>query len=124
MSIDAQTVRKIIKEELPQLVKSDPAIRQLIIDLLKKEDQPENRSQEREQLCTEIESHLLLISGRLRREAGEYKKKLEENREEIQTIRKDIVNNMEEINRIYRLLNLFDKDQELSLGGLNVNWGY
>lgn len=124
MNIDAQEVREIIREELPQLVKTDPRIRQLILQL-SKEDHPSALTPEASQdIEKKFEQRLTEILKHLKRNTEKHSKKMEESRQEIKRIKQEIGKNLEEIERIYNLLVLLDPENEFSLGKLNVMWSY
>jgi uncharacterized protein YaaN involved in tellurite resistance len=124
MNMDVQAVKKIIREELPRLVKSDPYIREMILQLSQEESGAESSGKPLEELEARFEQRLGLILKHLKRNTENHTRRMDENRQEIKKIREEISRNLAEIERIYKLLDLMDQDNELSLGNLKVTWGY
>ncbi|UCH97275.1 MAG: DUF3782 domain-containing protein [Candidatus Aminicenantes bacterium] len=121
--MDTQTVKQIVKEELPKLVRSDKRIRKFVLELyrevsLEKADK------------RETESRFDRIMEELKTDRQEHNKKWEENLKEIRELREeqnrkwDGQNKKWEENQevIRKLLKKVEK-HDISIGGLGARWG-
>lgn len=146
--MDAQTVKQIMKEELPKLVTSDKRIRKFVLDTyrevsLEKADKKETESrfdrileelkQDREEQNKKWEEN----QAEIRKLREDQNKKWEENQAEIQKLREDQNKKWEAQDRkweaqnkkweenqegIRKLLKKVDK-HETTLGALGSRWG-
>jgi hypothetical protein len=121
--MDTQTVKQIMKDELPKLVRSDKLIREYVLDLyrevsLEKADKKET------------ESRFDRILEELKQDRKEQSRKWEENQEEIRKLREDQNKKWDEQNKkweenqveIRKLLKKVEK-HDISLGALGARWG-
>jgi methylphosphotriester-DNA--protein-cysteine methyltransferase len=124
MSIDAQkNSRNANNNNEPQLVTGD----QLVDELTRQLTQLKSQFKESENttpIKSETESRLARIMEELTYETREQQKILQKNLEEMAQIREEIKRNQEEIGRIYRLVDAFDRSNEIGLGELKIIWGY
>jgi DNA repair photolyase len=132
MELDAQTVKKIVKEELPGLMKRDKNIRRFILEL-SKEQFTETR-EKTVKLEKETESRFELLLDELRKDREEQTRKWEEQNKkwEEQNKRLEEQNkrwegqdkkweeNQEEIRKLYRA---FTRKHDTTLGALGARWG-
>ncbi len=123
MSTDARFVRKIIREELPKLATGDRLLRELIYQLSQHKelasDPDETNGDD-----LKIESPLTRIMVELKRETKAQLRQLDQNREEIRKLREEIRKNQAEIQRIHRVVDAFDRENDVGLGSLIGFWGY
>ena len=82
MNIDVQTVKKIIREELPGLVKSDSEIRQLIVQLSR-----EQAELQADKVEVVMDSRFDRLLEELRRDREEQTRKWDKNQEEMRQLR-------------------------------------
>jgi hypothetical protein len=122
MSTEAQTVRKIVKEELPHLVQGDSLIRELVFQLSKHNELLESK-QKTKKNKKNSKSVLTRIMQELKRETEAQIELLEKNREEIQLLRQEIKRNEEQIQHIYGLLEAFDRQNNVGIANLKNVWG-
>ncbi|MCP5046113.1 MAG: hypothetical protein GY940_03010 [bacterium] len=122
MSTDVQTVKKIIKDELPQMIKNDQGIKELIVQLSGGESKTD--TEKTLKVETGPENRLAGIIGQLKTETEYQSRVLEDNYKEIERMREEIIRNQKEIESIHRLLNAFDRKQDISLGTLQMVYGY
>ncbi len=125
MELDAQTVKKIVKEELPGLMKRDKNIRRFILELSK-----EQFTEIREKtviLEKETESRFDLLLDELRKDREEQTRRWEgqDKKWEGQDKRWEEQNkrweeNQEEIRKLYRA---FTRKHDTTLGALGSRWG-
>lgn len=96
--MDTQTVKQIVKEELPKLVRSDKRIRKFVLEL-SKEVSLEKADKK------ETESRFDRILEELKQDREEQNKKWEENQEVIRKLLKKV------------------EKHDTSLGALGARWG-
>jgi hypothetical protein len=84
MNIDAQTVKKIIREELPGLVKSDSEIRQLIVQLSR-----EQAELQADKVEVVMDSRFDRLLEDLRKDREEQARKWDKNQEELRQLREE-----------------------------------
>lgn len=104
MELSSQTIKKIVKEELPGLMKRDKEIRQIILEL-SKEPLTEIREQ-MDKIEIETESRFDRLLDELRKDREEQSKKWEENQQEIM--------------KLYKTIN---RKHDSTLGALGSRWG-
>ncbi|MFC2140735.1 PD-(D/E)XK nuclease family protein [Acidobacteriota bacterium] len=114
--MDTQTVKQIVKEELPKLVRSDKRIRKFVLDLsrevsLEKADK------------IETESRFDRILEELKQDREEQNKKWKENQEEIRELRDEQNRKWEENQEVIRKLLKKVEKHDTSLGALGSRWG-
>lgn len=102
--MDTQTVKEIIKKELPALVKSDENIRQFILLLLK-----EQVKEKTDQIETEMGSRFDRLLEELKKDREDQNRKWEENQKEIRKL-------------YFSIEKLYHK-HETTLGALGARWG-
>jgi hypothetical protein len=124
MSIDAhKTTSEASNINEPQLVTGDRLVEELIRQLSQIKPTAEEINKTLP-IKGEMESRLSIIMEKLTRETKAHRKVMQKNLEEMSLIREEIKQNQEEIGRIYRLVNAFDRENDIGLGELKIIWGY
>jgi len=100
MELSTQAVKKIVREELPGLMKKDKRIRKFILDLSK--EPWDELSEKTDRLEKQTESRFDLLLEELRKDREEQNKKWEENQKELV--------------RLHRM-------HDSTLGALGARWG-
>ncbi len=113
-NIDAQAVMKIVREELPELIKTDQRIRQLIIEMSREQVLKEEG---RTTAGTEADSRFDRILDELKRNREEEYKKWHEQA-------KKWAENQEEIRQIILRVEKLQQRHDATLGSLGARWGF
>ena len=103
--MDTQTVKQIVKEELPKLVRSDKRIRKFVLELSKEVSLEKADKKETESRFDRILEELKQDREEQNRKWAEQNKKWDENQEEIRELLKKV------------------EKQDTSLGALGARWG-
>jgi predicted RNase H-like nuclease (RuvC/YqgF family) len=129
--MDAETIKDIIKHELPNLIKNDESIKEWILELSNnptpknnKNSNVNNINEESLNPVASLEQNLFNFMEKLKSETESKISRLQANYNEIEKIRQDIADNQLEIERLHRLLSAFDRKQDISLGSLQMVYGY
>jgi hypothetical protein len=135
--MDTQTVKQIVKEELPKLVRSDKRIRKFVLDLYREVHLEKADKKETESRFDRILEELKQDREEQSRQWQEQNKKWKENQEEIRKLREEQNKKWEEQNNKWELQNkkweenqeeirkLLKKNQkhDTTLGALGARWG-
>jgi hypothetical protein len=105
---DNQNIKKLIKQELPGLMKRDRKIREWIIQLTK-----EQLTVKANEIETKTESRFDRLLEELKKDREEQNKKWEENQKEIRKLYFALEKNWKESNR----------KRNTSVGALGARWG-
>jgi len=103
--MDTQTVKQIVKEELPKLVRSDKRIRKFVLELYREVSLEKADKKETESRFDRILEELKQDREEQSRKWDEQNKKWEENQEEIRKLLKKV------------------QKQDTTLGALGSRWG-
>ena len=128
--MDTQTVKQIVKEELPKLVRSDKRIQKFVLDLYREVTQEKADKKETESRFDRILEELKKDREEQSRKWDEQNKKWEENQAEILELREEQNKKWEEQDKkweenqevIRKLLKKVEK-HEVSIGALGSRWG-
>jgi hypothetical protein len=118
MELSSQTIKKIVKEELPGLMKRDREIRQIILEL-SKEPLTEIKEQ-MDKIEIETESRFDRLLDELRKDREEQSKKWEEQNKKWEEQNKKWEENQEDIKKLYITIN---RKHDSTLGALGSRWG-
>lgn len=110
-NMNSQTVKEIIKKELPALVKNDENIRQFILLLLK-----EQVKEKTDEIETEIGSRFDRLLEELKKDREQQSKKWEEQNRNWEE-------NQKEIKKLYFSIEKLYHKHETTLGALGSRWG-
>jgi hypothetical protein len=122
MELNARTIKKIVREELPGLMKRDRSIRKFILDLSREELREIRERTDR--IEVETESRFDRLLEELKRDREEQSKKWEEHR--VEEARKwaeqnkKWAENQKEIEKLYITIN---RKHDTTLGALGARWG-
>ena len=97
--MDTQTVKQIVKEELPKLVRSDKRIRKFVLELSKEVSLEKADKKETESRFDRILEELKQDREEQSKKWDEQNRKWEENQEEIRNQNKKWEENQEEIRK-------------------------
>lgn len=114
--MDAQTVKEIVKEELPKLVRSDKRIQKFVLDLYRKVSLEKADKKE-------PGSRFDRIMEELKKDREEQSRKWEENQAEIRDIREEQNKKWEENQEVIRKLLKKVEKHDISIGALGSRWG-
>jgi hypothetical protein len=115
--VDTQTVKQIVKEELPELVISDKRIRKFVLDLYREVNLKKVRGKK------ETKSQFDRILDELKQDREEQARKWKESQEENRRIREEQDKKWEENQEQIRELLKKVQKHDISLGALGARWG-
>ncbi|MGD2086985.1 MAG: DUF3782 domain-containing protein [Candidatus Aminicenantes bacterium] len=122
INTDNQTIKRLIKQELPGLMKKDKKIREWILQLTK-----EQLTEKTNELETKTESKFDRLLEELRRDREEQSRKWEEQNKKWEEQNKKWEENQKEIRKLYDGLEKYWKDSNRKLnttvGALGARWG-
>jgi hypothetical protein len=108
-----EEIKKIMLNELPNIVETDEDIRRLILDLASQQFADKK----------ETESHFNLLLEELRRDRETQIKKWEEQNKKWEENQKILNNMLEELKQMNRRIDRNEKKHENSIGALGARWG-